>query len=239
MNLQRTPVLDEDTELAGLIGESRLEAARAASMAVVFPLVPGPWDVVSDAHHARPGFGLLVLEGLLVRRIGFDGRFGAELVGPGDLLRPWSSDGEVGTGSLRFEVSWRVMTPARWAVLDLPWAARMAPYPQVAAELAGRALMRSRRLAASLAVVQVPRLDERLWMLFWELADRFGVVRPDGVHLEVPLTHELLSYLAAARRPSVSGALTRLAASGRVRRVGRAWVLTGDPPDPGRGPETA
>jgi hypothetical protein len=240
MNAQRTPVLDEDRELAQLVGESRLETARAASMAAVFPLAPGGWDPVADAHHARGGYGLLVLQGLLVRRVGFDGRFGAELVGPGDLLRPWSSDGEAGTGSLHFEVAWRVMTPARWAVLDLPWAARMAPFPQVGTELAGRALMRSRRLAAALAIVQVPRLDERLWMIFWELADRFGVVRPDGVHLELPLTHELLSYLAAARRPSVSGALTRLAESGRVRRAGRAWVLSGDPPEPGdparRGP---
>jgi hypothetical protein len=69
-------------------------------------------------------------------------------------------------------------------------------------------------------------------MLFWELADRWGRVHPDGVHLDLPLTHELLSHLAAARRPSVSGALTRLADSGRVKRVGRAWVLTGDPPQP-------
>jgi hypothetical protein len=233
MNPQRTPVLDEDRELARVVGESRFETARAASTAAVFPLVPGAWDVISDAHHSRGGYGLLLLKGLLVRRIGFDARFGAELVGPGDLLRPWSSDGEVGTGSMAFAVSWRVLTPARWAVLDLPWAARMSPFPQVGAELAGRALMRSRRLAASLAVVQVPRLDERLWMIFWELADRFGVVRPDGIHLDLPLTHELLSYLAAARRPSVSGALTRLAESGRVRRAGRTWVLSGEPPHPG------
>jgi hypothetical protein len=84
-----------------------------------------------------------------------------------------------------------------------------------------------------MAIVQVPRLDERLWMIFWELADRWGKVRPDGVYLELPLTHELLSYVAAARRPSVSGALTKLAEGGRVRRAGRAWLLTGDPPEPG------
>jgi hypothetical protein len=44
------------------------------------------------------------------------------------------------------------------------------------------------------------------------------------------LTHELLSYLVAARRPSVSGALTKLAEQGRLRREGRRWVLSGDPP---------
>jgi CRP/FNR family cyclic AMP-dependent transcriptional regulator len=228
----RTTVLDDDSELADLIGETRREAARAASSAAVLTVGPGNWDALADAHHARNGYGMLVLDGLLVRRVGFDGRFGAELLGPGDLLRPWEGDGE-SSGTLPFETSWRVMTPMRLAVLDLHWAARMAPHPQVGAELAGRALKRSRRLAASMAIVQVPRLDERLWMLFWELADRWGRVHADGIHLELPLTHELLSHLAAARRPSVSGALARLAESGRVRRVGRSWVLTGEPPEPG------
>jgi hypothetical protein len=40
----------------------------------------------------------------------------------------------------------------------------------------------------------------------------------------------VLSHLAGARRPSVSGALTRLASTGRLRRSGRHWVLHGDPP---------
>ena len=61
-------------------------------------------------------------------------------------------------------------------------------------------------------------------------ADRYGKVQPDGMHLELPLTHEVLSHLAGARRPSVSASLTRLAASGRLLRSGRDWVLTGEPP---------
>jgi CRP-like cAMP-binding protein len=81
-----------------------------------------------------------------------------------------------------------------------------------------------------MAITQQPKLEERLWMLFWELADRYGRVHADGVHLDLPLTHEVLSHLAGARRPSVSGALTRLANTGRLRRSGRSWVLEGDPP---------
>jgi CRP/FNR family transcriptional regulator, cyclic AMP receptor protein len=234
----RISVLDEDRELAQIAGDSRAQVSRAASAANVIHVPVGNWDGLTDADAATGGFGLLVLGGLLVRRVGFDGRFGAELLGPTDLLRPWEGDGEA-SGSLPIEASWRVMTPVRMAVLDLAWATRMAPYPHVAGELTGRALRRSRRLVASMAIVQVPRLDERLWMLFWELADRWGRVHADGVHLDLPLTHELLSHLAAARRPSVSGALTRLADSGRVRRVGRSWVLTGAPPDPASGAPAA
>jgi len=192
-----------------------------------------------DAAHARDGIGLLLLEGLLVRRVGFHGRFGAELLAAGDVVRPWESDGG---GTMLFETTWRVIVPARMAVLDVAWTARMAAYPQVTGALVGRALDRSRRLATAMAIVQQPRLEDRLWMLFWELANRYGRVHTDGVYVELPLTHELLSHLAAARRPSVSGALTRLAEQGTVRRVGRAWVLTGDPPDPqavGRGTAVA
>jgi CRP/FNR family transcriptional regulator, cyclic AMP receptor protein len=232
MNAARASVLDEDRALGELVPAERRDAARLASSAAVLAIPAGSWGAREGANLVQSGYGLLVLEGLLIRRVGFDGRFGAEVLGPYDLLRPWESDGEA-SGLLPFDTHWRAMTPIRVAVLDLPWAARMAAYPQVGAQLAGRALIRSRRLAAAMAIVQLPRLDERLWLLFWELADRYGRVRPDGVHVELPLTHELLSHLAAARRPSVSGALTRLTEAGRVRRAGRAWVLLGDPPGPG------
>ena len=153
----------------------------------------------------------------------------AELLAAGDLLRPWQHDGAGGV--LAFEMEWRIVAAVRLAALDLRWATRMAPYPSVAAELTGRALDRSRRLATLMAISQQPRLDQRVWLLFWELADRHGTVHPDGVHLRLRLTHEVISHLVAARRPSVSAALTRLAKRGVLRRHGPEWVLTGPPPD--------
>jgi CRP/FNR family cyclic AMP-dependent transcriptional regulator len=223
----RAYVLDADAELAELVPEARLGAARQASLAAVVDVPSGLWDARRDADLARDGYGLLVLQGVLIRRVGYAGRFGAELLADGDLLRPWEFDGE---DSIGFETGWRVLTRTRLAVLDLLWTERMGRYPRVGPALAGRALVRSRRLAAMMAIAQQPRLDDRLWMLFWELADRHGRVHPDGVHVDLPLTHEVLSYLAAARRPSVSSALTKLAEQGRLRRNGRGWVLTGEPP---------
>jgi hypothetical protein len=223
----RSIVLDEDSDLAGLVPHGQLQTARQASLASVMDLPSGWWDARVDANRAREGYGLLVLEGVLVRRVGFAGRFGAELLAGGDLLRPWEYDGDESIG---FETTWRVLASSRLAVLDTVWTERMARYTRVGPALAGRALSRSRRLAAMMAISQQPRLDERLWMLFWELADRHGRVHPDGVYLDLPLTHEVLSHLVAARRPSVSGALTKLADQGRVRRDGRRWVLSGDPP---------
>ncbi len=168
-----------------------------------------------------------MLDGLLLRRVGVDGRHAAELLGPGDLLRPWQHDPAI---DARARVDVARGGAARCAVLDPRWTARAAAWPQLGAELAGRALARSLRLVMAMAIAQQPRLDVRLWMLFWDLADRYGKVHADGVHLELPLTHEVLSHLAGARRPSVSGALTRLADEGRLRRSGREWILSGDPP---------
>ena len=222
----RTCVLDEDVDLAGVVAESRRDEARRASVTGVVTASAGTWAQPRHGPRAGTGYGLLVLDGLLARRVGRDGRYGAELLGAGDLLRPWDSDH---TATTHFETSWRVFEPGRFAVLDLAWATRMAAYPQVGAEIAGRALTRARRLVNMMAIAQHPRLEDRLLLLFWELADRFGRMHPDGVHLDLPLTHEVLSHLAAARRPSVSGALSRLADTGALRRAGRGWVLAGEP----------
>jgi CRP-like cAMP-binding protein len=227
----RVSVIDADRGLARTLTQDRVAAARAPSTAAMMALGVGAWEAPADAARAKGGYGLLVLDGLFVRLVGLGGRFGAELLGRGDLLRPWEGDGEPG-GTLSFDSAWRVLTPARLAVLDPAWAARMAAFPEVGPELTGRAIGRVRRAAALMSIVQLPRLEDRLWLLFWELADRHGHVHPDGVHIDLPLTHELISHLAAARRPSVSGALTRLTEAGKLRRSGRSWVLCGDPPEP-------
>lgn len=224
----RTVVLDEDPGLYEVVPPERVTLARRASAAAVRSVRPGSWSAAEQADIARDGFGLLVLDGVLIRRVGVDGRFGAELLAQGDLLRPWQHDGE--DDVMPFETAWRVVAPVRLAVLDLEWATRVAAFPQIAAELAGRALERSLRLATLMAIVQQPRLEQRLWMLFWELAQRHGKVHMDGVHIDLPLTHEVLSHLAAARRPSVSASLTKLGARGVIRREGRGWVISGEPP---------
>jgi hypothetical protein len=223
-------LLDVDRELAALVPDAHRGLARQAAAAGLLRLAAGVWNATEHADAARGGYGLLVVDGMLIRRIGVDGRVGAELLAAGDLLRPWQHDGENASGTLSFEATWRVVMPTRLAVLDVAWSERVARWPRLGAELAGRAMARSLRLAVAMAIAQQPRLEVRLWLLFWDLADRYGRVRPDGVHLELPLTHEHLSHLAGARRPSISAALGRLAADGRVLRERRTWILVGEPP---------
>jgi CRP/FNR family cyclic AMP-dependent transcriptional regulator len=218
-------VLDRDADLGEGIPTEQLARARQASLSTLLSVAPGPWE---PEGFALDGFGLLVLEGLFVREVDVEGRRAAEVLGPADLLRPWDHDGA--DALLPVTARWRVIAPARLAVLDARWAARMAAWPSVACELAGRGIVRSRRLVVTLAISQQPRLDVRLWMLLWDLAERYGTVHGDGVHLEAPLTHESLAHLASARRPSVSSALSRLMDRGVLERRRSLWILRGGPP---------
>ncbi|MBS1860414.1 MAG: Crp/Fnr family transcriptional regulator [Actinobacteria bacterium] len=168
-----------------------------------------------------------MLSGFLVRRVGRDDRFGAELLGSGDLLRPWQTIGA--TASDPFEPSWTVVAPTELAVLGADFVARAAPWPSVAVALVDRAMLRSRHLALTMAAVQQPRVDRRLHALLWQLADRWGRIGPEGVSIEAPLTHELLAELVAARRPSVTTALSALAAAGKIEREGDRWLLRDGP----------
>jgi CRP/FNR family transcriptional regulator, cyclic AMP receptor protein len=225
---ERLAVLETDAELGQRLDASRRAHAERLSVARVLRCEVGPWEARRDAEHARDGLGLLVMAGLLVRRVGLEGRYGAELLSVGDLLQPAAHDGEEAV--LPFEATWLVLSPLRLAVLDLAWMTRMAPYPEVTAEITRRLLLRSRRLASMLAIAQHHRLEDRLRLFFWELADRYGSVRPDGVVLQLPLTHELIGHLVGAHRPSVSAAVARLQRSGHLARRGGRWVLLGEPP---------
>ena len=81
-----------------------------------------------------------------------------------------------------------------------------------------------------MAIVHQPRVDVRLHMLFWQLADRWGRVRSDGISVPLRLTHTVLAELVAARRPTVTSALSELADRGVLRAVDGAWLLSGEPP---------
>ncbi len=221
-------VLIRDPDLAGALDGARLTAARRDLTAATITAFEGPWNPEQDAEGARGGIGLLLLEGLVVRRVGRDGRHGAELLGPGDIMRPWQHDGEDVT--VPFDTSFRVIEQSVLGLLDLRFAARTAAYPEVTGALVGRAMQRSRTLAVNMAIAHYPRIDRRLLMLMWHLADRWGRVTPEGVRISLRLTHQLLADLVASRRPSVTTALQQLAQAGHIPRHGESCILHGEPP---------
>ncbi len=211
----------------GLHG-NRLAAAVRDCVAATIRIPRGVWTPGDEIDGSRPGLGLLVLDGLLVRRVGLALRFGAELLGEGDLLRPWQQE-DIAT-TLPRKGGWRALEPSRLAVLDEAFTARAGRYPELISALFARVLRRSRTLATTIAIVHHTRVDVRLHMLFWELADRWGTVRRDGVHVPLRLTHAVLADLVAAQRQTVSKALGELAEQRAVVWTGDAWLLSGRPP---------
>lgn len=85
-------------------------------------------------------------------------------------------------------------------------------------------------MAVTMAILHQPRIDVRLHMLLWELAERWGHVHRDGVHLPLRLTHSMLGELVAARRPTVTKALGELAERSAAVWTGEHWLLAGSPP---------
>jgi CRP/FNR family cyclic AMP-dependent transcriptional regulator len=219
-------VLREDPELADVVEPELRDQALETLIAREVDVPAGPWkdrEISLDG-----GIGLLVLDGVLLHRVGIEDRFGAELLGEGDVMR--SVQAELAPFTLPLTNDWMVLEAARLAVLDERFVRRLGHFPQISGRLFARAIMRSRQLAVNMAIVHQARVDVRLHMLLWQLASRWGRVRSDGVLVPLRLTHAVLADLVAARRPTVTSALSDLARRGSVRPVADGWLLTGEPP---------
>lgn len=223
----RPYVLACDAELAAGIEEPRQGLAVRLSVATAKEVMPGSWSPERLEAAISGGYGLLVLEGMAARTVACDGRTAAELLGPGDLLIPWQCGRPHET--LDVEAHWTVLAELRVALLDQAFAGRMAPFPEVAVALAGRGTLRARDLAIRLSIAQFSRVDDRLTLLLWHLAERWGRVLADGVLVRLPLTHDMLSQLIAVRRPSVTVGLGELRRRGEVVPVPGGWLLRGEP----------
>ena len=213
-------VLREDADLAEAVPATDRGDAFRECIAPVARMRPGRWSWPRE-DVTPGGIGLLVLDGLLIREVDVGGVFGAELLGKGDLLRPWQQ----GQPEILGTTGWRILLATRVAVLDRTAARRFANYPELTGRLVARALERARNLAMTIAISHQPHIDVRLHMFFWHLADRWGHVGPEGTTVWLPLTHDVLAHLVGARRPTVSSALARLANDGLVRRHRGRWLL--------------
>jgi CRP-like cAMP-binding protein len=229
-------VLEEDPELAAGLDPTSVQLATRHAIAAVEIVEPGAWQPSPPAEGGTGHLGLLVLDGLLMRDVTFAHAACTELIGRGDVLRPWDWERDVVT--IRPRVSWTALQPVRLAVLDRRIAAIMGRWPELIGAVVSRAVRHSFELATNQATSHLTRVDARLELLFWGLADRWGRVGTEGIVLELPLTHQVLGRLVGAQRPSVTTALSDLARRGVIeRRADGAWVLRGDPP--GEGDESA
>lgn len=217
----RIALLDVDPDLAlGADGEARA-AVRSELTVPVYRVGAGP--LPEPPANDGPPLGFLILKGLLLYEVTICGRSTGELLGPGDLVRPWAGDG---LGALPTSESWMVLEQILLG--DLTASEKVSRHPEVIQGLVGRASDRAAASAVQRAIAAHVRVDVRVLAYLWHLADRFGVVMPGAVKLDLPLTHAVLARLVGARRPTVTTALQRLIELGYLRRAGRAFVLMGD-----------
>jgi CRP/FNR family cyclic AMP-dependent transcriptional regulator len=218
-------VLAEDPDLAETVPEPRRAAAVEACRVPLLAARAGGWNPPTEAPSGYLGF--LVLDGIALRAFELGQRRGVILLGPGDLVKPWSRSA-LWNDSERAE--WRFLTPVRMALLDRGFTSQLGAYPELGVELIDRVLQRNRELVFNMAIASHTRVDTRLHLMLWQMASKWGRIRPDGVLLPIKLTHAVLSELVASRRPTITTALAELSQRGLVQRVEQGWLLLGDPP---------
>lgn len=219
-------ILDEDPELAEALPAGEQEDARRLLWAPLITVEKGAWR--PPVAQPAASLGLLVLDGALARTVVVDGGVACELLGAGDLLRPWEDDDSDTMGPLP-SIEWKALERVRLALLDERITALLARWPQLTVALSGRQLRRSRTLAYLLAVSHGVRVEEKLLVALWHIAAGWGRVTPRGVLLRLPLTHEMLGHIIGAKRPSVWAALKVLQQRALVQRVKEGYLLLGEP----------
>jgi CRP/FNR family transcriptional regulator, cyclic AMP receptor protein len=226
---QRTSsLLDLDPELGAALTPDRFARARAELMVRVLRLPRGEWADDGLSSINRQNVGLLVTEGVIAREVVLEDTVSTELLGAGDVIRPWADQGR--PELLEQQVRWQVLADARLAMLGRSFGAALVRFPEINAVLIDRLCARSQRLATTQAISHLNSVERRLLALFWHLAERWGRVTGEGVVVPLTLSHRLLGELVGARRPTVTVALTALARDGRlVRRPDATWLLSGDP----------
>ena len=225
-------LLDIDAELGGTLEPEQRAAALEIAVARTLILAPGTASELPRIA-GESYVGLLVCEGTALRSVTIAGRSTASVVGRGDLISP---DGAA-LPELIVPASsdWRVLSPLRVAVLDRDLLRRIQPWPEIVHQLAARGDLRARRVATHQAIAAIPGVELRLLVLLWQLASDWGIVTPDGLRLDIPLTHDVLAMLVMARRPTVTSALSRLRTRGFISsRPGRGWLLRAEPAFTGR-----
>ena len=224
----RIALLDADPDLGGGLDEQQRADARRAIVVPRFTPTVKAWNDASLDRLVAGGIGALLVEGVLARELVLSDNVTAEILGPGDVIVPSHVDdpGRL----LRSAVRWTVIEPTTFVLLGPDVAVALAAYPAIYAELIGRVAARAHRLSVAQAIAQLNGVDRRVLTLLWQLAERWGHVRPDGVHVPLRLPHRIVAQLVGARRPTVSTAITTLARRGRVRRLDDGgWLLLGEP----------
>ncbi len=220
----KVPLLQVDPQLGRLLPEHRVEAARSALTVRVARVAQGEWQIGENGTSEH--LGVLVLEGVLGHDVLMGGAISTELLGPGDVLQPWTRENQ---SLLRRTIRWHVLAESRIALLDRQFSWQLGGWPEINAALMGRMGERAERLATAQAISKLTRVDRRVLAFLWHLAERWGRMTTDGVLVPLTLSHRMLGQIVGARRPTVTAAVRQLIDAGELeRRADGSWLLIGE-----------
>jgi CRP/FNR family transcriptional regulator, cyclic AMP receptor protein len=231
-------VLEADPDLGNGLDSPAFADAERTLVAPTLEAGRGRWDLDHAWASTGAELGLLMLSGVMARDAGVGRRVSLEVLGAGDLVRPWPKDRHA--EALKVDLRFNVIDPVRFAVLDDAFATGAARWPQVLGNVVGRAMGRATSASLRLLIHQVVRIDDRVLLSLWGMAERFGRVTKDGILIPVPINHTMMARLVGAQRPTVSQAVGELVRRGEVQRLeDGGWLLTGAFPERAMGERDA
>lgn len=197
-----------------------------AERTLVVPLVSARDVDLADVISTQvPGaFDFLIVDGVVLKETTLARRSALELLGRGDLLAPPLTPAR----QLESRAVSRYIAHGRVSLAAIEAHFRQAArrWPGIGDFLHDRLARQTHHASMHLAMLHLPRIQDRLIALFADLAERFGHVTADGVLIDLPLTHEVIGGLVGSRRPTVTLALQELSSKGMIERIeGDRWKL--------------
>jgi CRP/FNR family transcriptional regulator, cyclic AMP receptor protein len=182
-------------------------------------LPAGPLPTASYGAQAAPRLAIL-LSGCVLRRTQVHSRAAVEILDDGDVL-----DLRPAAGGDLVAARTELVAYPRAGLAVLGRGAIESPLLRAAVDQ--QLAEQCRRASMHMAILQLPRVADRIVAVFADLAERRGRMTGSGILVDIPLTHRLIGSLAGARRPTVSLALTELSEAGLLsRREDGAWLLS-------------
>lgn len=98
-------------------------------------------------------------------------------------------------------------------------------YPNIGLQVIRNLSKRIDLLTSRVGNMSYPHLEDRLYRVLAGVAREHGSQSAKGIVLDMPMTHEELSFLVGAHRVSITRAMKNLRESGKVIQEGRTLIL--------------
>jgi CRP/FNR family transcriptional regulator, cyclic AMP receptor protein len=197
-----------------------------AERTLIVPLVMAQDLDLADVigTHIPAAFDFVIVDGVVLKETTLTQRSALELLGPGDLLAPPLT--AVRQLESRAVSRYLAHGPVSLGAIEAHFREAARRWPSIADFLHDRLGRQTHRASMHLAMLHLPRIEDRVIALFADVGERFGRVTAEGILIDLPLTHEVIGGLVGSRRPTVTIALQELATEGLLERLDdRRWKL--------------